>query len=69
MKYTKDEIGKAATVISQRIVDEWYGGEEFPDDVELLREILYKLLVDNPKECQMLIGTAFCEEEEVEIDK
>lgn len=59
------EIEKAALIISKRLVDEWYGSEEFPEDCQLFEEILCGLLQDNPEECERLIGTAFCEEEEV----
>ena len=62
------EIEKAALIISKRLVDEWYGSEEFPEDCQLFEEILCGLLQDNPEECERLIGTAFCEEEEVKDD-
>ena len=65
---TEKEIEKAALIISKRLVDEWYGSEEFPDDCQLFEEILCGLLQDNPEECERLIGTAFCEEEEVKDD-
>ena len=67
-KYEK-MIEKAAFIISKRLVDEWYGSEEFPEDCQLFEEILCGLLQDNPEECERLIGTAFCEEEEVKDEK
>lgn len=62
---TEKEIKKAAQIISKRIMDEWYGGEEFPEDSQHFEMIICRLLEDNPKECGMLIGTVFCEEEEI----
>lgn len=67
-KKTEKEIKKAALIISQRVMDEWYGGEEFPEDCQLFEEILCGLLQDNPEECEKLIGTAFCEEEDLKDD-
>ena len=65
MKLNSEQIKKAAEIISQRVVDEWYGGEEFPEDCQTFQEMLRRLLVGNPHECEKLIGTAFCEEEEI----
>lgn len=67
-KRTEKEIENVALIISKRVMDEWYGGEEFPEDCQLFEEILCGLLQDNPEECERLIGTAFCEEEEIKDD-
>jgi hypothetical protein len=62
----KDErIAKAALIISQRVMDEWYGSDQYPEDCQLFEEILCHLLQENPKDCEELIGTVFCEEEEI----
>ena len=63
---TEAQIKKAAQIISKRIMDEWYGGEEFPEDCQHFETIICELLEDNPEKCEVLIGTVFCEEEEVE---
>lgn len=52
-----------ANAISIRIVDEWDGLDEFPEDANLLREILKKLFIANPEECRQLIGTGIIEED------
>lgn len=52
-----------ARAISYRLVDEWDGASEFPEDAILLREILEKLLASNPEDCKKLIGTGIIEED------
>jgi len=52
-----------ARAISYRIADEWDGAKEFPEDANLLREILEKLLIAHPDECRKLIGTGIIEED------
>ncbi|MBM3297000.1 MAG: hypothetical protein FJY83_05300 [Candidatus Aminicenantes bacterium] len=52
-----------ACAISLRISDEWDGKDEWPEDVELLRKTLYRLLSKNPKECRRLIGSGIIEED------
>ncbi len=51
-----------AEVIALRISDEWSGKEDFPEDATLLQDILGKLLIDNPTECEKLIGTGIIED-------
>lgn len=51
-----------AKAISIRIADEWDGADDFPEDANLLREILEKLFLLHPDECQRLIGTGIIEE-------
>ncbi len=50
-----------ATAISCRLADEWDGAEEFPEDADLLRAILEKLLISHPEDCRQLIGTGIIE--------
>jgi len=52
-----------AKAISYRLVDEWHGASEFPEDAVLLRKVLERLLSDNPEECKKLIGTGIIEED------
>lgn len=51
-----------AGAISSRLVDEWDGAKEFPEDANLLRGILEKLFIAHPEECKKLIGTGIIEE-------
>lgn len=51
-----------AKAIARRLSDEWDGKQDFPEDAKLLREILEKLLLNNPDECKKLIGTGIIEE-------
>lgn len=51
-----------AEAIAVRIVDEWDGKNEFPEDAAILKEILEKLFSQNPEECKKLIGTGIIEE-------
>jgi hypothetical protein len=53
---------KWATAIAGRLSDEWDGKPEFPEDAELLREILTKALSAVPEECMRLVGTGIIEE-------
>ena len=48
--------------IEERLSDEWDGKSEFPEDAELLREVLTKALSVVPDECMRLIGTGIIEE-------
>ena len=59
-------IAKAALIIAERVMDEFPADEHDTDDVQLFTEILCHLLEENPEECEQLIGTVFCEEEELE---
>ena len=52
-----------AKAISYRLVDEWEGASEFPEDALLLRKIIEKLLTENPEDCKKLIGTGIIEED------
>ena len=55
-------ISKFAKAISIRVTDEWGGAHDFPDDANLLQEILEKLFSLHPDECRQLIGTGIIEE-------
>ena len=52
-----------AKAIAFRIADEWHGASDFPEDANLLREIIEKLLIRNPEDCKKLIGTGIIEED------
>lgn len=52
-----------AKAISCRLIEEWDGDSEFPEDAVLLRKVLEKILTKNPEECMMLISTGIIEEE------
>lgn len=51
-----------AEAIANRISDEWDGKNDFLEDANLLKEILSKLLTENPEQCKKLIGTGIIEE-------
>jgi hypothetical protein len=51
-----------AKVIAERLSDEWDGKSDFPEDAELLREVLSKALSAVPDECLRLVGTGIIEE-------
>jgi hypothetical protein len=53
---------KWAATIANRITDEWSGKNDFPEDADLLRDVLNKLLVENPDQCKRLVGTGIIEE-------
>lgn len=53
---------KWAIAIAERLSDEWDGKSEFPDDAELLREVLVKALSALPDQCMRLVGTGIIEE-------
>jgi len=52
-----------ASAISYRLADEWHGAPDFPEDAILLRNVIEKLLLENPEECKKLIGTGIIEED------
>jgi len=51
-----------AEVIAERLSDEWDGKSDFPEDAELLREVLSKALKVVPDDCMRLVGTGVIEE-------
>lgn len=51
-----------ADAIATRLSDEWDGKSEFPEDTELLRDVLTKALNAAPEECMRLVGTGIIEE-------
>ena len=51
-----------AEAIAVRLSDEWDGKSEFPEDAELLKEVLAKALSAIPDECMRLVGTGVIEE-------
>jgi len=71
---SKEDIAKAALIISERVRDELptEGYDDFisayhsyEDENQLFADILCHLLQENPEECEQLIGTVFCEEDEI----
>lgn len=56
------EENKWAIAIAERLSDEWDGKSEFPDDAELLMEVLVKALSAVPDQCMRLVGTGIIEE-------
>lgn len=55
-----------AKAISCRLADEWDGSSEFPEDATLLRQVIEKLLTENPEDCKKLIGTGIIEDDYME---
>jgi hypothetical protein len=55
-------VNKWAEAIAERLSDEWDGKSDFPEDAELLREVLTKALASAPDECMRLVGTGLIEE-------
>lgn len=54
---------KWASAIAERLSDEWDGKSEFPEDAELLKEVLAKALSAFPDQCMRLVGTGIIEED------
>jgi len=52
-----------AHAIAGRIADEWANNEEFPQDADIIADVLTRLLTLHPEECQRLIGTGVIEED------
>lgn len=59
MSHTSNEWADA---IATRLSDEWDGKSESPEDAELLRDVLAKVLSAAPVECMRLVGTGIIEE-------
>lgn len=59
MTYTANDWAGA---IATRVSDEWGGKSEFPEDAELLKTTLAKILRKFPDECMRLVGTGIIEE-------
>jgi hypothetical protein len=51
-----------AEAIATRLSDEWNGKSEFPEDAELLKDVLANVLSAFPEECMRLVGTGIIEE-------
>ena len=58
---TPIEKGKWAHAIAERIADEWDGIKEFPQDAQLLKIHLERLLFQDPHAIEKLIGTGVIE--------
>jgi len=59
MNHSTDEWARA---IAERLSDKWDGKSEFPEDAELLREVLTRALNAIPDECIRLVGTGIIED-------
>ncbi len=57
------DLDDYAKAIAIRIADEWNGREDFPEDAVLLEEVLTRLFLQHPEECERLIGTGIIEED------
>jgi len=55
-------INEWAKAIAVRLSDEWDGKSEFPEDAELLKEVIENALNAVPDECMQLVGTGIIEE-------
>lgn len=55
-------INEWAKAIAERLSDEWDGKSEFPEDAELLKDVIEKALNIVPDECMRLVGTGIIEE-------
>lgn len=55
-------VNEWAKAIAERVSDEWDGKSEFPEDADLLKEVLAKALNSVPEECMRLVGTGIIEE-------
>jgi hypothetical protein len=55
-------LNKWAKAIAERLSDEWDGKSEFPEDANLLKEVLINALSAVPSECMRLVGTGIIEE-------
>lgn len=56
---TIDDWSKA---IAERLADEWDGKSGFPEDANLLKDVLTRVLSAFPNECMRLVGTGIIEE-------
>ena len=61
-KNVDDQARLWARAIAQRLSDEWAGKSDFPEDAELLAEVLTVALSAVPDQCTRLIGTGVIEE-------
>ncbi len=52
-----------AAAIALRISDEWALRDDFPEDAELMREVLARALKRSPEDCELLVGTGIIEED------
>jgi hypothetical protein len=63
-RYLGKSINNWASAIALRISDEWDENiEENKEDTRFLKEVLKKVLRNNPEECVKLIGTSIIEED------
>lgn len=52
-----------AIAIATRVSNEWSGRTEFPEDAELLKDVLVKCLTSRFPEAEKLIGTGIIEDD------
>ncbi len=53
---------KWAKAIAERLSDEWDGKVDFPEDAEMLKEVLTEALTAVPEQCMRLVGSGIIEE-------
>ncbi len=51
-----------AAAIAKRVMDEWAGCEEFPEDATRMQSFLQAMLTEHPAFCRSLVGSGFIEE-------
>jgi len=57
-----DTVDRWSKAIAGRLADEWDGKSGFPEDADLLRDVLTRVFSACPNECRRLIGTGIIEE-------
>ncbi len=62
----KSDHAKWANAIAKRISDEWSGSSDFPDDAELLRNYLEKMLSSDWESVISFVGTGIIEADYLE---
>ena len=60
-------VNRWAEAIAIRLSDEWNGKSEFPEDAELLKDVLTRALSAIPEDCMRLVGTGIIEESYFEV--
>jgi len=55
-------IGDWSKAVAERLADEWDGKSGFPEDTDLLKDVLTRVFSARPNECTRLVGTGIVEE-------
>lgn len=56
------DSNKWAKAIAGVLSNGWDGKEFYPEDAEILRQVLEKALISAPEDCMRLVGTRVIEE-------